>query len=125
MENLQLQKRILVLDKNGSMQSVVDEVMKYGQWDTLTIFDSAIVYDRAKAYHPDIVILDYTLIDDDCDLICQDFKGDPELQLTPIFVVTGYPTKKTRSYYYSCDALFIKPLDIEVLASRMDELLVS
>lgn len=125
MELIGNRKKILVLDKNGRMQSVVDEVMKYGEWETLAVYDSAAVYDRAKAYHPDVVILDYMLIDEDCAALCQDFKDDAELSLIPLFIVTGYNTRKARRYYYSCDALFIKPLDMEVLASRMDYLLAS
>lgn len=125
MELMSNRKKILVLDKNGRMQSVVDEVMKYGEWETLTVYDSAAVYDRARAYRPDLIILDYTLIDEDCATVCQDFKNDPELQHIPLFIVTGYNTRRARNYYYSCDALFIKPLDMEVLASRMDYLLAS
>lgn len=125
MELMNKHKRILVLDKNNRMQPVVNKVMKYGDWETSTVYDSGVVFDQAKNYHPDVIILDYSLIDNDCAEVCQDFKDDLELQSVPIFIVTSYRTKKAKAHYFNCDALFIKPLDMEVLASRMDYLLAS
>jgi two-component system cell cycle response regulator DivK len=125
MEIIDKQKRILVLDKNNRIQSVVDEVLYYGDWDVSVTFDPNAVYDKAKDYHPDLIILDYMLLDNDCAVICQDFKDDAELKSVPIIVVTNYKTKKARADFFKCDALFIKPLDMTVLASRMEYLMAS
>lgn len=125
MEIVNKQKRILVLDKDNRLLSVVDEIMCYGDWDVSTTYDPNSVYDMARNYKPDLIILDYLLLDNDCALICQDIKEDAKLHDTPIIVVTAYKTRKARADYYKCDALFIKPLDIEVLASRMDYLIAS
>lgn len=125
MELINKSKKILVLDKNNRMQQVIDEVMKYGEWETATVYDSGAVLNKAKDYHPDVIILDYALIDNDCTVVCQDIKEDAELQAVPIFIVTSYKTKKAQAHYFKCDALFIKPSDMEVLASRMDYLLAS
>lgn len=125
MELVDKQKRILVLDKDNRLLSVVDEIMCYGDWDISTTYDPNSVYNMAQTYKPDLIILDYLLLDNDCALICQDIKDDAALHDTPIIVVTAYKTRKARADYYKCDALFIKPLDIEVLASRMDYLIAS
>lgn len=125
MELANKQKRILVLDKDNRMVSVVDEMMNYGDWDVSTTYDPYSVYHMAQTYKPDLIILDYLLLDNDCALICQDIKDDANLHDTPIIVVTAYKTRKARADYYKCDALFIKPLDMEVLASRMDYLIAS
>jgi len=125
MELLDKQKRILVLDKDNRILSVVDEIMNYGDWDVRTTYDPYSVFNIAKTYKPDLVILDYLLLDNDCALICQDFKDDTELQNLPIIIVTAYRTKKANVDSYKCDALFIKPLDMEVLASRIEYLVAS
>ena len=125
MELLGKQKRILVLDKDNRILSVVDEIMNYGDWDVRTTYDPYAVFDIAKIYHPDLIILDYLLLDNDCALICQDFKEDAELQAVPIIIVTAYKTKKANEDSFKCDALFIKPLDMEVLASRIEYLMAS
>lgn len=125
MELLGKQKRILVLDKDNRILSVVDEIMNYGDWDVRTTYDPYAVFDIATIYRPDLVILDYLLLDNDCALICQDFKEDAELQAVPIIIVTAYKTKKANEDSFKCDALFIKPLDMEVLASRIEYLIAS
>jgi two-component system cell cycle response regulator DivK len=125
MELLSKQKRILVLDKDNRILSVVDEMMQYGDWDVAITYDPHAVYDKAKTCKPDLIILDYLLLDNDCALICQDFKDDIELSDVPIIVVTAYKTRKANTDFFKCDALFIKPLDMTVLASRMEYLMAS
>ncbi|MVN23059.1 response regulator [Mucilaginibacter arboris] len=125
MELLASQKRILVLDKDSRIQSVVDEISCYGDFDLQTIYDPNAVYDKAKVFRPDLIILDYLLLDGDCAVICQDLKQDAELHTVPIIIVTAYKTKKANEDFYKCDALFIKPLDIQVLASKMAYLMAS
>ncbi|MGI4750723.1 MAG: response regulator [Janthinobacterium lividum] len=125
MELLNAQKRILVLDKDNRIQSVVDEISDYGDYNIQVLYDPNSVYDQAKIFKPDLIILDYLLLDGDCALICQDFKDDQKLQSVPIIVITAYKTKKANADFYNCDALFIKPLDMQVLASRMLYLLAS
>lgn len=125
MELLNQQKRILVLDKNDRILSVVDEISCYGDYNIQTIYDPNSVYDQAKSFKPDLIILNYVLLDGGCALICGDFKEDDELKSVPIIIVTAYGTRKANADFYRCDALFIKPLDMEVLASRMSYLLAS
>lgn len=125
MELLNAQKRILVLDKDNRIRSVVDEISCYGDYDIQVLYDPNSVYDKAKTFKPDLIILDYLLLDGDCALICQDFKEDKKLQTIPIIIITAYKTKKINSDFYNCDALFIKPLDMQVLASRMSYLMAS
>lgn len=125
MEPIKEQKRVLVLDKDSRMQPVVDELLQHGRWETLTVYDSGSVFEKARTYQPDLILLDYLLLDNDCEAVCQDFKEDPELKAIPIIIITAYRTKRAQANYFNCDALFIKPLDMQVLASRMDYLLAS
>ena len=118
-------RRILVLDKDSRMLSVVDEIMNYGDFDIHIIYDANAVYDMAKQINPDLIILDYLLLDNDCQLICEDFKNDSEMEAIPIIVVTAFKTRKSTADSYKCDALFVKPLDMNVLASRIDYLIAS
>jgi DNA-binding response OmpR family regulator len=125
MELLSSRKRILVLDKNSRMSSVVDEIMFYGDFDVCTIYDPLDVANRAKTLKPNLILLDYLLLDDDCVLICQDLKDDEGLKDVPVIVITAYRSKKVLSNAYKCEALFVKPLDMNVLASRINYLMAS
>lgn len=125
MELLSKQKRILVLDNGGRMESVVNEIMYYGDFDIHIIYDPDAICDKAKSVNPHLIILDYLLLNNECELVCQDLKEDNNLKTIPVIVVSAYRSKKVRDDAYKCDALFLKPMDMEVLASRMDYLMAS
>jgi DNA-binding response OmpR family regulator len=118
-------KHILVLDKDNRILSVVDDLMHLGNFEVHITYDPNAVYDRAKALKPDLVILDYLLLNNECQEICRDFKEDADLQGVPIIVVTSYKSKKILAEAYKCEALFVKPLDISLFASRVDYLMAS
>ncbi|MEB0263752.1 MULTISPECIES: response regulator [unclassified Mucilaginibacter] len=125
METLASQKSILILDKDNRILSVVDDIMQLGNYDIHITFDPNAVFDKAKALKPDLVILDYLLLNNECADICRDFKDDAEMHGVPLIVVTAYKTKKTRDDAYNCDALFVKPLDISLFASSVNYMMAS
>ena len=125
MEVLKPKKTILLLDKDNRILSVVDDMMYPGNFDIHIIFDPNSIYHKAKDLKPDLVILDYLLLNNACAQICHDFKEDNELRSTPLIVATAYKSKKTREEAYKCDALFLKPLDISLFASTMEYLTAS
>lgn len=118
-------KRILVLDKDSRLVDPVDDVLAGGGWDVQFTYDPNAVFDLAKANRPDLVILDFLLLDSECKTICDDFRSDPDLQSVPIMVVTRYKTRKTSQAAYQCDALFVKPVDVGIVASHIDYLMAS
>jgi DNA-binding response OmpR family regulator len=118
-------KTILVLDKNSRMLPVIDDIMYYGDFNVHLTYDPNAIYDKAKVINPDLIILDYLLLDADCELVCRDFRDDEQLRNVPIIIVTAFKTKKSQADSYKCDALFVKPLDMEVLASRIEYLMAS
>lgn len=63
MEPMHSKKRILVLDKDTRVLNAVDEILTLGDWDVSILFDPNAVYDKAKSYKPDLVILDYVLVE--------------------------------------------------------------
>jgi len=125
MELISKQKKILLLDNGGRMSSVVDEILFYGDFDVHTVYDSDAICEKAMQIKPDLIILDYLLLNNDCEMICQDLKDENLLKDIPVIIVSAYRSKKVQSDAYKCDALFLKPMDMEVLASRIDYLIAS
>ncbi|QQL50235.1 response regulator [Mucilaginibacter ginkgonis] len=118
-------KKILVLDQDWRMLSTINQISEHGDFDIHIIYDSNSVYQKAKFISPDLIILDYLLIGNDCGLICQDLKDDELLHTIPIIIVTAFKTSKVKLDAYRYDALFVKPLDMNVLATRIDYLMAS
>jgi DNA-binding response OmpR family regulator len=125
MELLKKQKRILVLDNGGRMLPVIEEIMAYGDFDMHVMYDPACIIDRAREIKPDLIILDYLLVNKECELVCNDLKEQVDLQTVPVIIVARYMTKKIRSESYKCDALFVNALDMDVLAPRINYLMAS
>jgi len=125
MELLSKQKRILVLDNGGRMLSIVDEIMLYGDFDIHIVYDPDAVCDKARSITPDLILLDYLLLNNDCKQVCNDLRDEQMLKNIPVIVISAYRNRKVRNDAYNCDALFVKPMDMEVLASRMDYLMAS
>ena len=115
----------MVLDNGGRMLPVVDDIMDYGDFDVHTIYDAEMVCDKAKLILPDLIILDYLLLNNDCQLICHHLREELELKNIPVIVVSAYRSKKVKSDAYKCDALFVKPMDMGLLASHIDYLMAS
>jgi PleD family two-component response regulator len=125
MELQNKQKRILVLDNGGRMLPVMEEIMAYGDFDMHVMYDPACITDRARELQPDLIILDYLLVNNECALVCNDLKEDEHLKGVPVIIVARYMTKKIRSESYRCDALFVNALDMDVLAPRINYLMAS
>jgi DNA-binding response OmpR family regulator len=125
MEVLKKQKRILVLDNGGRMLPVIEEIMAYGDFDMHVMYDPDGVVERARDLSPDLIILDYLLVNDECGIVCNELKEDDKLAQVPVIVVARYITRKIRSESYKCDALFLNTLDMDVLAPRINYLMAS
>ena len=123
MELLKKQKRILVLDNGGRMLPVIEEIMAYGDFDMHVMYDPDSIVGRAKELKPDLLILDYLLMNNDCVLVCQELKEDEGLNAIPVIIVARYITRKIRSESYKCNALFVNTLDMDVLAPRINYLM--
>lgn len=123
METTEIKKRILILDKDSQIHDAVDDFLVNNKWDTFITFNADAIFETARNVKPDLIILDYLLVNNDCEQICQNFKNDSNLGSIPILVITPFRTKIVKTRAYTCDALFIKPQDIELLATAMDRFL--
>jgi DNA-binding response OmpR family regulator len=99
--------------------------MAYGDFDMHVMYDADNIVDRAKELRPDLIILDYLLVNNECELVCNDLKGDDSLAQVPVIIVARYITKKIRSESYKCDALFLNATEMDVLAPRINYLIAS
>jgi two-component system cell cycle response regulator DivK len=110
-----LKKRLLLLDKNGRMVSFADEITFYGDFDVCTINTPEEVFNQAKIIKPDLILL----LGDDGLEVCNYLKEDDNLKDIPVIVVTSDRFKKEVSHTYKCDALFVKPIGMNILATRI------
>lgn len=125
MEAVRFTKSILILEKECRLLNCIEEILSSCDCKVIITYDPNAVYDLAKKHQPDLVILDFLLVNSDCKIICDDFKSDEQLKEIPIIVVAAYKTLRTNKDMYNCDALFVKPVDVGLVASRVNYLMAS
>lgn len=120
MKVLKDQKRILLLDSDNSMMDAVDDLLQTGKWEVLITNKAVNVYDQALAYHPDLVVMDYRLLADQCTGICNKLSNDPVLKPVPLIIISSKRSRKIKSAAHNCQAIFLKPFDMGTLIPGMD-----
>ncbi|QJD96296.1 response regulator [Mucilaginibacter robiniae] len=118
-------KRILLLDNNNDGLNLADEMMYYGYSDVHITSNCESVYSIAKSFQPDLIILDFLLINEQAKAVCHSVKQDDVLKNIPVVLISGHINKKTELSRDSYDALFIKPLNPETLALNINYLVAS
>lgn len=118
-----MQKHLLVLDHNNESIGLADEMMYYGYSAVQITSDYNAVYGIAKNDKPDLVILDFLMMDEKVRNVCQNLKEDADLAGVPVIVLSGNISKQDDMLQYPCDAVFMKPYDEEQLASRIQSLI--
>jgi DNA-binding response OmpR family regulator len=115
-------KRILVLDDNMDILEIVHEVLTYEKFEVNSTSNSKNIVEIAEDYKPDLIILDYKLLDDNGGEICRTFKSHKVLHKTPVIIFSAY-TSNIDFYTFGCDAVIAKPFDLTDLISTVNQCL--
>jgi two-component system cell cycle response regulator DivK len=112
-------KRILILDKDTRLTNFVNEISLDGKYDIYTSETSEGLSGMAREVKPHLILLDYAVVDADCQMICQSLKEDEQLKKVPLVVITATGSKKQLSDICKCDALFVKPQDTNAVSAQI------
>ena len=115
-------KRILVLDDNMDILEVVHEVLTYEQFEVKSTSDSTSIVTVAEEYNPDLIILDYKLMDTNGGEICRAIKSHKQLHKTPVIIFSAYTTN-VNFFSFGCDAVIAKPFDLTDLIGTVNQCL--
>jgi two-component system response regulator VicR len=116
-------KRILVLDDNMDILEIVHEVLTYEQFEVNSTSDSKGIVRVAEEYKPDLIILDYKLMDDNGGDICRTIKSHKALHSTPVIIFSAYINQHVDFYTFGCDAVIAKPFDLTDFISTINQCL--
>ena len=107
-------KRILVVEDNDLNRKLFCDVLQAGGFSVEPCADGGTAIERAKAFIPNLVIMDIQLQDiSGLDLIAG-LKGDSELCDIPVLAVTAYAVKvdEERIREVGAEAYLSKPVSI-------------
>jgi PAS domain S-box-containing protein len=112
-----LRKRVLVVDDNVDAAESIAMILRVSDYDVRCVYDGPTVLQVAKAYRPDVVVLDIGLPGLSGYDVARELREQPEFRRTPLVAVTGYGQEedRRRSQEAGFDYHLTKPVDPEAL----------
>ena len=116
-------KRILVLDDDEDVLSVVEEILTYEHFIVHGLRRSNGLLAAARAFRPDLFLIDFRLSDGNGGALCRLLKADHEFKDTAVIIFSAYTHPDMDLNQYGCDAVIAKPFDLIALTSTIHSLL--
>jgi len=117
-----MKKRILVVEDDAALARVLGDNLEFEGFEVEVAGDGRRAIDRARAFAPDLIVLDLTLPDwDGLELFGLVRQGGK----TPIIILTarGQKADKIRGLQLGADDYVTKPFDLEELLARVHAVL--
>ncbi|HKI52321.1 MAG TPA: response regulator [Geothermobacteraceae bacterium] len=110
-------KTILIVDDWQLFQEMIEDIFRREQVTILKAKSGPDALEVIRKERPDLVFMDLFMTGGNGDDACREIKSDPDLQATPIIMVTSSdnPDDAARCRQTGCDALIRKPFTREEL----------
>ena len=116
--------KILVAEDNEQFRLFIKDLLHH-EYDVLLATDGEEGFTLATQYNPDLIISDVMMPKMNGYEFCQAVKSDVKCSHIPFILLTAKNSSKSRTSAYEAgaDSFIAKPFDIEVLMSRIHQLL--
>lgn len=117
-----MKKRILVVEDDAALARVLCDNLGFEGFKVQWVADGALAINAARAFAPDLVLLDITLPGKDGLDLCRIWRAGSRL---PIILLTARAQKvdKLRGLHLGADDYVTKPFDLEELMARVHAVL--
>jgi CheY-like chemotaxis protein len=108
-------KRILILDDNEAILSVVREALAYEKFEVMDISFGYQLLQAVEEFLPDLILMDYRLADTNGGDLCHRLKSDPQHRYIPVIIFSAYFSPNDANQPGDCDGMLYKPFDLDQL----------
>jgi len=110
-ERMTARKKILIADDEPHLALLAKTRLEANGYEVLTVTDGREAVDQAKAWRPDLIILDMSMPILSGHEACEILKAQDETRLIPIMMLTGTPQKHllTQCEEAGVSAILMKP----------------
>ena len=117
--------KILVVEDNQDNREMVVKVLKFNGYQVVEADDGEEAIEKAKAEHPDLILLDIFLPKMDGYEVTRRLKGDTSLKNIPIIALTAHAMKGSmeEALAAGCDGYIPKPIDVRELSKQIQRFL--
>ncbi|MBD3332742.1 response regulator [candidate division GN15 bacterium] len=121
------QARVMVVDDEPEITEIVETFLTDAGYTVMVENSSAQAVEKAKAFKPDVILLDIMMPGVDGYDVCQQLKQTPEFAGTPIIFLTGKDRNDDmgRSFKSGGDMFIKKPFSCERLMEIINIVLMS
>jgi two-component system cell cycle response regulator DivK len=126
MENeLPVAKRVLVVEDNELNLKLFCDLLRAHEFETEPVRDGREAVAKARAFEPDLIVMDIQLPHVSGLELIEQIKGDEALKRTPIMAVTAYAGREDEDRIRSAgaDAFVSKPISVARFVDEVNGLL--
>ncbi len=120
MDKVKKRKKILIADDDYSILEPTSLLLELYGYDVFTTSNGDIAR-KVKKKHPDIVLLDIFMSGIDGRDVCREIKKDPEMQTTPVILVSASPEVAESTKSCGADDYLAKPFDVDDLIDKVEQ----
>ena len=119
--------RILIADDEPNIVLALELLMKREGYETRTTGDGEAAVEAAKAFQPDLILLDVMMPKMDGYEVCQRLRADPEFKNVVIVMLTakGREVEKEKGLALGADLYITKPFSTRDVIRKVKEGLAS
>ncbi len=116
-------RRVLVIEDNDDAADTLREVLELGEHVVEVAYSGRDGIEKARAFHPDVVLCDIGLPEMDGYEVARTMRADPELGRVALVALSGYaqPEDVATAREAGFDAHLAKPPSIETLERALAE----
>ena len=118
-----MQKRLLVIDDDKDLLELIKTYFELEGYTVFTLSRVENIFKAFSQYHPDLILLDYQLQEENGDKICQQLKSNPATFDIPVIMISGYSKAELERDYHGWNAVVSKPFDFSVLQKAIERFL--
>ena len=116
---------VYFIDDSATMREVIKIAFRRENINVITCADAASALGQFEQHHPDVVITDVIMPDQDGYSVCSQIKQNPQFVKTPVILMSGVVNKTVadRAVAVQADELVRKPFQPQELIGRVRNLL--
>lgn len=113
--------KILVIDDDPDVRTVMDIFLKKQGYKVETASKKEEAWEKLEQFKPSLVLLDVLLSGSDGRTLCREIKENKEMKDIPVIMLSAHPGAAENISSYGADDFIAKPLNTEVLLSKLNQ----